>query len=903
MNGYVTMKKRLLVLMILAACSAHAAVKVPPGFEILAQGMEERVAVVLAGKQVGLFDATVSLETVQFNDPDKVLAALKLPITSDNPDYRHILKALSAPLARHGELACGYGQANTGCGYLKTDDVGAIYDSSEGSVTLFLRQAWMPENGRQSLYLAADTSNVENAFIHQQDINVIAQDDYSSLYLQGDGALGVTENSYLALDWSLTATQTDDDSDNSADVNNLYYRYDLARRYYLQMGRMDNRTLFSTQGGNFNFNFLPLGAIDGARLGSTLSYLNREQAGQGTPVVVLLSHSSRVDAYRNNQLLGSFYLPAGNQPLDTSLFPNGSYNVELRIYESNQLARTETLPFSKSGGLDDGRIHWFIQGGRISDADTDADEGNAYQAGFRLPLWNLLSLTAGVAQTDGEQSVEGGLELTPDLGVIGRPTLQTSVYHNDSGGRGDSEQLSWSKTDWPSLNLYRYSSDGSQCSDTDNDTNSYAQLGCYENINVNSSMLLAGWNMTLSYMRTENHTDDSTWQNNRSFSDNVLTQTTGHSVSKTWQLSASRAWSVGDWVMNGTLGVFKRDDDGYDSSDNGMYLSFAVNQAPRADSRYRSQSSRLNVDYRNSKDDDAQTTYQVTHDWYWDEQGHKELSVAAGGINSDTVDASISGRIEGDYGNLNGTLSDSYDNQQNDHTTAISGSYSSSFALGRHGLQWGAAGYGEPSSAVLVQVDDIETEDNQQSAVALDARAGGSRSVTLGGGAKALFPLMSYELTDVSVNEGRTAHEGATTTIVSGAGESNVMLLPGKMRVRNVAVEQRFGYVGRLLLPDVARQNLVQGLNSRMLLLSQDGGFTAEMASQASALYLLSGSRFYTCPLVVKKQRNVVRYVGDTPCREINESDLPQAVHDNALAKLKRDGGTKTALQRGAEFR
>ena len=155
----------------------------------------------------------------------------------------------------------------------------------------------------------------------------------------------------------------------------------------------------------------------------------------------------------------------------------------------------------------------------------------------------------------------------------------------------------------------------------------------------------------------------------------------------------------------------------------------------------------------------------------------------------------------------------------------------------------------------------------------------------------------------MSVNEGRTAHEGATTTIVSGAGESNVMLLPGKMRVRNVAVEQRFGYVGRLLLPDVARQNLVQGLNSRMLLLSQDGGFTAEMASQASALYLLSGSRFYTCPLVVKKQRNVVRYVGDTPCREINESDLPQAVHDNALAKLKRDGGTKTALQRGAEFR
>lgn len=43
------------------------------------------------------------------------------------------------------------------------------------------------------------------------------------------------------------------------------------RRYYVQAGRMDNRTLFNAQGGNFTFNFLPLGAIDGMRIGSTLS--------------------------------------------------------------------------------------------------------------------------------------------------------------------------------------------------------------------------------------------------------------------------------------------------------------------------------------------------------------------------------------------------------------------------------------------------------------------------------------------------------------------------------------------------------------------------------------------------------------------------------------------------------
>lgn len=42
----------------------------------------------------------------------------------------------------------------------------------------------------------------------------------------------------------------------------------------------------------------------------------------------------------------------------------------------------------------------------------------------------------------------------------------------------------------------------------------------------------------------------------------------------------------------------------------------------------------------------------VSHSWYWDEKDHKELSVEAGGINSDTVDTALSGRYNGRYGNL-----------------------------------------------------------------------------------------------------------------------------------------------------------------------------------------------------------------------------------------------------------
>lgn len=46
--------------------------------------------------------------------------------------------------------------------------------------------------------------------------------------------------------------------------------------------------------------------------------------------MVLLSRNSRVDAYRNEQLLGSFYLNSGSQFIDTSVLSASSYSVALK---------------------------------------------------------------------------------------------------------------------------------------------------------------------------------------------------------------------------------------------------------------------------------------------------------------------------------------------------------------------------------------------------------------------------------------------------------------------------------------------------------------------------------------------------------------------------------------------
>lgn len=888
------MKKNLTILFAFFTFPVDAStLKIPAGFEILSQGMQERVDVIVAGKHIGFYDAIVSLDGIKFINPESVLTALQLSVKPDDKDYKVIRQLLNNTFPRNDILACTNAQQSKGCGFIASKSIDVIYDSSEGSVTLFIRKEWLADAERNDLYIKPTTNNVVNAFIHQQDMNVIVQDDYSNFFIQGAGALGISDNSYIGGDWSFSAAQNEDESNNEADLNDLYYRYDISQRYYSQLGRMDNRMLFNSQGGSFNFSFLPLGAIDGVRIGTTLSYLNREVASQGTPLNVLLTRNSRVDAYRNDQLLGTFYLSPRNQSIDTSLFPSGSYSVQLRIYESNQLVRTENSPFSKTGSLDDGSIHWFAQGGKITDSDTN--ENTAFQAGLRVPFTPALSFTVGSAAVQSNTYAETGFDYSPDLGLAGTPNFNGRVFRSSDGNKGDSEQLSWSVGDWPSLSIYRYSSSGDDCSDSgQNDNNDYTSQSCYESINTTLTSNVLSWNLMFGYIQTQNHaSDDMSWQRDKSFEDNILEQTTEESTSRTLQFSASRAFTQADWVYNGTFGLFRRDDDGYDGIDNGVYLSLTLSQAPRQDNLGKSQSTRLSTDYRDSQDQSSQLSYNVSHSWYRDQNQHKELTLEAGGINTDTLDTGLSGRMEGQYGNVSAVLSDSYDNEYNKHTSAFSGSWSSSFAASTKGVHWGSAGISEPASAVLVNIDDLSDEDD---GIAIDAQVSGNRTAHISRGGSALFPTTGFEPTTVAVSDSSAPlNTDSSTNILNGAGERNIMLLPGKMRLRSVVVEHRYGYIGQLILPQSASNNIIIGLNSKMLMLSDDGGFTAEMATKAPALYLLSGDVIYQCPLQIKKQRGTVRYVGESSCQLIKRDSLPAEVNEQLLVKLKSRRDIETA--------
>jgi len=65
-----------------------------------------------------------------------------------------------------------------------------------------------------------------------------------------------------------------------------------------------------------------------------------------------------------------------------------------------------------------------------------------------------------------------------------------------------------------------------------------------------------------------------------------------------------------------------------------------------------------------------------------------------------------------------------------------------------------------------------------------------------------------------------------------------------------------------------------------------NGGFSAQSDALLHNLYLVRQQQFYQCELNVKSMRDVVRYVGSIPCRELTFSALPDAVQQQAQLML-----------------
>ncbi|MEG0182372.1 MAG: TcfC E-set like domain-containing protein [Stenotrophomonas sp.] len=854
---------------------------VPAGFEDLVAGQTEQLDVRLFGRTVGLSPVRVTLESVQLEDPARVLEALDL-----SPEAQAaLLPALSEPLPRNSHLACRYGGGSAGCGYLDPPEdpntVRALYDEGEGAVRLFVARQWISAEPAADRFHQV-SSNAENAFLHQQTVNFSGGRGYQALTAQGAGALGVLQRGHIAVDWNFNSQQyRGSRRRQDFQFDNAYYRHDLGQQHYLQAGRMDRRNLSSPQGGTFSFSLLPMDRFAGLRVGTTQAYVDAEAAVQALPLTVLLARDARVDAFDGERLLQTFYLQAGINQLDTRRFPFGSYSVTLRIYEDGVLVRSEEAPFDKGGDWTNSSVQWFLQGGRRNERRSDRFDGEmAAMAGLRLPLGRDAAITAGVADLGGVSYGELRVDLrhafaTQDI----RATF--SGLQGSDGSTGQQHQLSYRRR--ASWNLYQQRMRGKACQFEDDARD---RLGCADSLSASMALPLAGGSAYVAYTRRQ------TWSRGRLLGGDIDDPLAGldpllppweqrysrePSLTRTWQASYNRVQRWQEFSISTRVGVWQQQSHSSlrDGRDRGIFLNLSLTRLQRGD-RGTSQR-RYGLDVRQPQHARPEVNYSAGQTLRQDvEAQYREATVDLRGNNSDRYSAALSAQLQNSIGHTGGTVA--HYQQRGRAEMAYSATHSSGLALGRHGFYWGG-GLGA-EAGLAVQVDD--TDDLELTGVAAELQVGGLRRQRLALGERRLLPLPAYQSHRAEVQDASALNSDAAIRVTGVGGSRPVFLSPGRLVQMPVPIEVTYTFIGNAR--DIAGLPLggARILNAPVPGTGSNGGFVADFPRRERTLYLLQEDRLLQCPLQVRERRSVVMLVGTVQCEPLGVAQLPAEIRQQA---------------------
>ncbi|WP_246068405.1 TcfC E-set like domain-containing protein [Microbulbifer harenosus] len=380
----------------------------PAGFSEFTDAQELVADLYFGGRFVGSVPVTVTLEDVTFRDPHATANLLPETLQPER-----VLTLLSHPLARHSSKVC-YTRQQQDCGVLQPEELGIIYDESRFRVDVFFSPALLPQQAAiKDPYLPdarAGFSVLQNLSGAWSGVEGKSSAHTAALYGQTIVSFG---ESGLHGHWTL----------NNAGSTQLY-RLHWTRDY---RGRAYSVGLLQPYSGFGAFVSAPY--LYGVEYRSSDNSRVDREYRLGSPVEVNMPIRGRLEILRDGGLIYSALLEAGNQLIDTTTFPDGAYEIEVRTYdEGGRIINEYREFFTKDTQLPAlGEWQWSLQAGtpaEINPSSTLPDRHDEYfvQAGTARRLSNNFGIFTNLAATGEESALELGgrwilpwLEVSPSL--------------------------------------------------------------------------------------------------------------------------------------------------------------------------------------------------------------------------------------------------------------------------------------------------------------------------------------------------------------------------------------------------------------------------------------------------------------------------------------------------------
>lgn len=268
---------------------------------------------------------------LKFHSPQDLL-----PKLSGLKNQQTVLRLLRQSLPLNIEcLANGVAQPPSACDRLQKEPIYLIYDPAKETVNLFIAR----------IYFKKPTN--------EQNIEFIQDSTAGLSYMNKLGAAGSFSNGAFSLNqiypvspnyYNFYSNNVVAAGDNSL-IGNLSQNNGLnnGQRFQIQnlyLQRIARDKIYT--GGyiaNLTSPFVQTQIIAGLGMQTTLATVKNTDNITATPLVIFVPQASQISIFKNGQLIFSEYLAAGYQTINTNNFPDGGYELTIKIGSANTINR------------------------------------------------------------------------------------------------------------------------------------------------------------------------------------------------------------------------------------------------------------------------------------------------------------------------------------------------------------------------------------------------------------------------------------------------------------------------------------------------------------------------------------------------------------------------------------